>query len=116
MKARSGETVSSSTSAVICATRSPEARPAWQTVQVAFGPSPVSSTPEGSAAASSAWAAETWQEAQPMTALIAAGRFTTPASLPSAPRKSRKPGSEWQAAQFSGTAPSAFQCVNDGEW
>ena len=104
-----GVTASASIPAVAARTASPEARPEWQVVQVALPPSPITVTPEGRTALSSACAVGVWQAAQPITALIAAGLSTTPAALPSAPMKSRKPGSEWQAAQFSGTAPSLFQ-------
>ena len=115
MKPSSGATVSGGSVSTAALTVSLDARPAWQTVQVAFAPNPSSITPEGRATASSACASSTWQEAQPITALIAAGWLTTPGSRPSVPRKSRKPGCEWQAAQFSGTAPSSFQWVKDSE-
>jgi hypothetical protein len=85
-------------------------------MQIAEEPVSVTISPEGNVICSISLAALLWQATQSIGDPVGAGTSTLPAMDPSAPRKSISPGPEWHVAQFSGTAPSAFQCTKDSDF
>ena len=86
----------------------------WQVMQSAAEFSPSILTFEGKLTPVRAPAAGLWQAVQVTPSLPITGLFTTPAGLPSVPKKSRKPLELWQAAQVTGIPAGAalFQWVN----
>src|SRR3990172_7637389 len=81
-----------------------DARPWWHCRQRASGPRPVISAPEGNVTLDNVDATGLGQASHWITVPTGAGWSTLPASLPSAPMKSWKPGVLWHRAQSGGTS------------
>jgi F0F1-type ATP synthase membrane subunit c/vacuolar-type H+-ATPase subunit K len=86
-------------------------------MQRASSPRPFTSAPDGKTTEVNRAVTGLWQASQKMTVPTGAALSTFQASLPSTPRKSRKPGVLWHLAHSTGISrgSASFQWVKDSE-